>query len=578
MKTDQRKLTYDIQCEGVSPDNHSQQQQNQTQDKSMINDGSFIQSSSNKCLLGVDLNSQFANNLSQAERTQCSLDNQTYMSPNLGGCTNDFDNKTSSQQNRNMLFTPTLSPQLQNQNNEVDKIQEMILQATKKRPPVALQKHHSSYDVDIQSRLFENLAGTGGVGNIPQFYKVIVIGDCNVGKTSIIRRFTQNIFSFERVPTTKIQEITSYLFPVRINHSSSCIKINSPTNLITPTNKQIASPSLFKTQSQNTELDTFADSSVKNKYINQISSIKRSVRQSPATYQYDSLNSISLLDQKQQGLSTYKIIGLDIWDTLGQERHSSLVSTYYKNASVIMIVYDVTNMESFLNVKSWLIELEDHFLPVNQIHNFQQQNQIEESYILVGNKADLESQRQVTKERGRELAESFGLAFIEVSACSGKNIKQCFQILSQNILQKQEQIQLDKLNQKDNLRLSRKEEISRNSIKLMDSSTNQKQRGDKKKDNNLFDQEEIDISFSFKLDSLLMGNLEDNLVCEGGESDADQFHNYSQCSSFIEECRSSLQSNSKQQMKFSQRSSLYEKMKRQQNDKINFKKRKNRCC
>ena len=52
---------------------------------------------------------------------------------------------------------------------------------------------------------------------------------------------------------------------------------------------------------------------------------------------------------------------LEIWDTLGQERHSSIVSSYYKNASGIMIVYDVTNMESFLNVKSWLVELEEHF-------------------------------------------------------------------------------------------------------------------------------------------------------------------------------------------------------------------------
>lgn len=64
-------------------------------------------------------------------------------------------------------------------------------------------------------------------------------------------------------------------------------------------------------------------------------------------------------------------MGLELWDTLGQERHSSLVSSYYKNASGIMIVYDVTNMESFLNVKSWLIELEDHFL--TKVRSDQQQ-------------------------------------------------------------------------------------------------------------------------------------------------------------------------------------------------------------
>ncbi len=72
-----------------------------------------------------------------------------------------------------------------------------------------------------------------------------------------------------------------------------------------------------------------------------------------------------------------------------------------------MIVYDVTNMESFLNVKSWLVELEDHFLTKNHSdqHQSQQPQFAEESFILVGNKADLEMQRVVKKERGMELAQ-----------------------------------------------------------------------------------------------------------------------------------------------------------------------------
>jgi Ras-related protein Rab-1A len=55
-----------------------------------------------------------------------------------------------------------------------------------------------------------------------------------------------------------------------------------------------------------------------------------------------------------------QVVGLEIWDTLGQERYSALVSSYYKNSAGVMIVYDVTNMESFLNVRSWLIELEGY--------------------------------------------------------------------------------------------------------------------------------------------------------------------------------------------------------------------------
>jgi Ras-related protein Rab-27A len=77
-------------------------------------------------------------------------------------------------------------------------------------------------------------------------------------------------------------------------------------------------------------------------------------------------------------------------------------------------------MESFLNVRSWLIELEDH------LHSLP----ADEQYILVGNKADLTSERQVPKEKGKQLADKYGLSFIETSALSGKNVNYAFQILS----------------------------------------------------------------------------------------------------------------------------------------------------
>lgn len=83
-----------------------------------------------------------------------------------------------------------------------------------------------------------------------------------------------------------------------------------------------------------------------------------------------------------------------------------------------MIVYDVTNMESFLNVKSWLIELEEHFFKLN--------SPMEEAFLLVGNKCDLDSERQVKKERAWELAQEYGLAFIETSALEDHNVFEAF--------------------------------------------------------------------------------------------------------------------------------------------------------
>lgn len=89
-----------------------------------------------------------------------------------------------------------------------------------------------------------------------------------------------------------------------------------------------------------------------------------------------------------------------------------------------MIVYDVTNMESFLNVKNWLVELEERFMGgVSKNNN---PEFVEESYILVGNKADLDLQRVVKKERAMELALQYGLAFIETSALSGRNVSSAF--------------------------------------------------------------------------------------------------------------------------------------------------------
>ena len=50
---------------------------------------------------------------------------------------------------------------------------------------------------------------------------------------------------------------------------------------------------------------------------------------------------------------------LEIWDTLGQERYSSLVTNFYNNCAGVIIAYDITDMQTYLNVKSWLLELEE---------------------------------------------------------------------------------------------------------------------------------------------------------------------------------------------------------------------------
>eukprot|EP01118_Nematostelium_gracile_P013079 TRINITY_DN488_c0_g1_i3.p1 TRINITY_DN488_c0_g1~~TRINITY_DN488_c0_g1_i3.p1 ORF type:complete len:798 (+),score=145.71 TRINITY_DN488_c0_g1_i3:163-2556(+) len=114
-------------------------------------------------------------------------------------------------------------------------------------------------------------------------------------------------------------------------------------------------------------------------------------------------------------------IKLQLWDTTGQERFRTITSSYYRGAHGILIVYDITDRTSFNNVKQWLGEIDRYACEnVNK--------------ILVGSKADLESERQVPTKEGKEFADSMGIPFFEVSAKSGQNVEETFQGLATNVL------------------------------------------------------------------------------------------------------------------------------------------------
>lgn len=108
-----------------------------------------------------------------------------------------------------------------------------------------------------------------------------------------------------------------------------------------------------------------------------------------------------------------KQMKLQIWDTAGQERFRTITSSYYRGAHGIIIVYDITDSESFANVKQWL----------HEINRYASENV---NKLLVGNKSDLTSDRQVSTEQGKELAESLKLDFVETSAKSNNNVTEVF--------------------------------------------------------------------------------------------------------------------------------------------------------
>ena len=109
-----------------------------------------------------------------------------------------------------------------------------------------------------------------------------------------------------------------------------------------------------------------------------------------------------------------KIIKLQIWDTCGQELYRSLITNFYRNSSLAILVYAINKIETFQDVDAWLKELRTHSSPDVKI-------------ILIGNKIDLEKERQVSKEEGEAYAKNNNICkFVESSAKEGINTQSTF--------------------------------------------------------------------------------------------------------------------------------------------------------
>ena len=117
-----------------------------------------------------------------------------------------------------------------------------------------------------------------------------------------------------------------------------------------------------------------------------------------------------------------KNVKIQIWDTAGQEAFQAITRTYYKGAIGALLVYDITRKETFDHITKWLNEVKSN-------------GSKDICCILIGNKKDLEEQRQVKYEEGEKLAKENNLLFLETSAKSAENVQEAFLQTAEKILE-----------------------------------------------------------------------------------------------------------------------------------------------
>ena len=142
-----------------------------------------------------------------------------------------------------------------------------------------------------------------------------------------------------------------------------------------------------------------------------------------------------------------KRIKMQIWDTAGQERFKNIIASYYRGAHGILLIYDVTDKDSFKNLSNWLIEIEK-----NSSKNVLK--------VLIGNKTDLEEKRVISYNQAKEFADSYGLKYIETSAKKNLNVNEAFATLGRELMVASEDKRIVKQKQNKKISVAKMEDLN----------------------------------------------------------------------------------------------------------------------
>ena len=154
-----------------------------------------------------------------------------------------------------------------------------------------------------------------------------------------------------------------------------------------------------------------------------------------------------------------QIYRIQIWDTAGQENFRSITRAYYKNSVCAMVVYDISNRDSFEHVQNWIEDVRNQSPKTVLI-------------ILIGNKIDLEDQRVVTYDEGNEFAMKNGLIFGETSAKTGVGIEEIFSKSVQEIVKNMSKEYYDMTSETCGIKKGNRRNNSRNRRTSKDNSNN----------------------------------------------------------------------------------------------------------
>lgn len=151
--------------------------------------------------------------------------------------------------------------------------------------------------------------------------------------------------------------------------------------------------------------------------VGKSSLVLRFVRGQFFEYQESTIGAAFLTQTVPLGETTVKF---EIWDTAGQERYRSLAPMYYRGAAAAIVVYDITNYDSFVRAKQWVKELQRQGSPSIVI-------------ALAGNKCDLSDKRKVDPNEAQSYADEYGILFMETSAKQDRNVGDIFVAIAKKL-------------------------------------------------------------------------------------------------------------------------------------------------